>query len=201
MLEMDVFPSSWFGETCQPRIRRNEGLSMNVHFVLTLTGPDRVGIVDELTGLLLERGGNVETSRMARLGGEFAVLMLVSMPEEAMEGLREALEGLEARGFKVSTSPARRSAAVQTGWTEFSIEVEGADHEGIIHRVARYLAERGISIESAESESVPAPTSGIPLFAMTAQVVVPPELIGSGWERELEALGMRWNLDVRVVSL
>ena len=53
---------------------------MKRNFVLTLTGPDRIGIVDRVTGLLLDRGGNVETSRMARLGGEFAVLMLVSLP-------------------------------------------------------------------------------------------------------------------------
>ena len=50
---------------------------MQKTFVLTLTGPDRIGFVEKVTGLLLERGGNVETSRMARLGGEFAILMLV----------------------------------------------------------------------------------------------------------------------------
>jgi glycine cleavage system transcriptional repressor len=31
---------------------------MRTDFVLTLTGPDRIGIVDEVTGLLLRRGGN-----------------------------------------------------------------------------------------------------------------------------------------------
>ena len=48
------------------------------NLVLTLTGPDRIGIVESVTGLLVARGGNVEMSRMARLGGEFAILMLVS---------------------------------------------------------------------------------------------------------------------------
>ena len=60
---------------------------MKRNLVLTLTGPDRIGIVDRVTGLLLDRGGNVETSRMARLGGEFAVLMLVSLPSEHCAGL------------------------------------------------------------------------------------------------------------------
>ena len=70
---------------------------MQKNFVLTLTGPDRIGIVDEVTGLLLERGGNVETSRMARLGGEFAVLMLVSMPADRYSGLDDDLGRLTAR--------------------------------------------------------------------------------------------------------
>ena len=51
---------------------------MQNNFVLTVTGPDRIGIVERVTGLLFERGANVETSRMARLGGEFAMLLLVA---------------------------------------------------------------------------------------------------------------------------
>ena len=175
---------------------------MQRNFVLTLTGPDRIGIVDEVTGLLLERCGNVETSRMARLGGEFAVLMLVSMPEERFAGLDQSLEPLTARGFIVTTTPAgRTSAAARPGWLAYRIEVHGADHEGIIHEVAHYLSGHGISIESVDSESTPAPTSGVPLFAMTALVVVPPDLSGQGWEAGLEEIGGRMNLDIRLTPL
>ena len=175
---------------------------MQKNFVLTLTGPDRIGIVDEVTGLLLERGGNVETSRMARLGGEFAVLMLVSMPAERFAGLDERLEALTAQGYKLTTTLAERTyAEAHPGWLPYRIEVRGADHEGIIHEVAHVLSGQGISIESMESESSPAPTSGVPLFAMTAEVVVPPGLAGSGWEAGLEAIAGRLNLDIRVSAL
>lgn len=171
------------------------------NFVLTLTGPDRIGIVEETTRLLLGRGGNVETSRMARLGGEFAILMLVSMPEGPSSGLDEDLATLTGRGYKVTTTQADRTyAEAHPGWLPFRIEVHGADHEGIIHEVARYLSRRGISIESMDSESVPAPTSGVPLFAMTAQVVVPPGLSGQGWEAGLEEIGSRMNLEIRAIA-
>jgi glycine cleavage system transcriptional repressor len=172
---------------------------MQTTFVLTLTGPDRIGIVDEVTGLLLERNGNVEVSRMARLGGEFAVLMLVSMPEARFAGLEEGLGRLTARGYKVTVAPARQTHAEgHPGWPAYRIEVHGADHEGIIHEVAHYLSGLGINIESVDSESAPAPTSGVPLFAMTARVVVPPGLAGTGWEAGLDEVGSRLNLDVRV---
>ncbi|HWE37635.1 MAG TPA: ACT domain-containing protein [Isosphaeraceae bacterium] len=168
-------------------------------FVLTLTGPDRIGIVERVTGLLLARGGNVATSRMARLGGEFAVLMLVAMPEEGFAGLERELGALAAEGFKVTTSPARATATgAHAGWLPFRIEVEGADHEGIIHEVAHYLSGLGITIESADSETTSAPVSGSPLFAMTAEVLVPPGLAGSGWESGLDAIAGRLNLEVRV---
>ena len=74
---------------------------MQRQFVLTLTGPDRIGIVDRVTRLLLDRGGNVETSRMARLGGEFAILMLVSMAAEQFAVRQKAAEELAALGEQV----------------------------------------------------------------------------------------------------
>ena len=175
---------------------------MPTNFVLTLTGPDRIGLVEEVTGLLLKRGGNVETSRMARLGGEFAVLMLVSMPDGTFSGLDNWLAGLTARGYKTTTTKTGQTLSqTHPGWHSYKIEVQGADHEGIIHEVAHYLSKQGISIESMESESTPAPTSGVPLFAMRAVVAVPPGLSGSGWEAGLEAIGGRLNLDITAVSM
>ncbi len=174
---------------------------MTRNFVLTLTGPDRVGIVENVTGLLLDRGGNVETSRMARLGGEFAVLMLVSMPEDRLAGLDEDFGALKSQGYKVGTAPAERThAESHEGWTPYQIEVQGADHEGIIHEVARHLARHGISIEEMDSESAPASTSGVPIFAMTASVLVPPGEAAEGWEAGLEEIGWRLNLEIDVIA-
>src|SRR5262249_4740783 len=48
------------------------------HLVISALGPDRPGIVAEITHYVTERGGNIEDSRMAVLGGEFGVMMLVS---------------------------------------------------------------------------------------------------------------------------
>ena len=168
------------------------------NFVLTLTGADRIGIVDAMTSLLLGRGGNVETSRMARLGGEFAILMLVSIPEDRVDGLDSDLQILAAQGYKITTTPAVHTYAEEhEGWSPYRIEVEGADHEGIIHRVANYLSRRGINIESMETETAPAPITGAPLFTMTALVVVPPEVDEQDWEDELERIGSEMNLDIQ----
>jgi glycine cleavage system transcriptional repressor len=175
---------------------------MQRNLVLTLTGPDRIGIVDNLTGLLLGRGGNVEMSRMARLGGEFAILMLVSLPADQFAGLEEDLESLTAQGYKVTTAQARPTPAeARPGWKPYRIEVRGADNEGIIQEVARYLSQRGINIESMDSETTPAPVSGTPLFTMTAAVAVPPDLSGRGWEAGLDEISGRMNLEIRVAEL
>ncbi len=175
---------------------------MRTNIVFTLTGPDRVGIVESVTRMFLAQDGNVETSRMARLGGEFAMLMLVSLPEDRMAGVEKGVEELAAQGYKVTWSPtAQLHGESHPGWLPYKVEVHAADHEGIIHEVARYLSERGINIESMETETTPAPLSGTPLFDMTALVAVPPAQVGANWEAALEAEGKRLNLDIKVSPL
>lgn len=172
---------------------------MKINIVLTLSGPDRVGIVEAVTGMLLDHGGNVETSRMARLGGEFAILMLASLPAEQLAALEKKMAVLSDRGYKVTTARTDGPAAFSgEGWASRRIEVIGADHEGIIHDVARYLAERGINIESMDTETTRAPVSGSPLFTMTALVAVPPGLAGQDWESALEDEGRLLNVDIRI---
>jgi predicted amino acid-binding ACT domain protein len=52
---------------------------MDHHAVLTAIGADRPGLVDEVSAYVLERGGNLEDSRMLNLHGQFAMMMLVSV--------------------------------------------------------------------------------------------------------------------------
>ena len=51
---------------------------MSNYLVISALGDDRPGLIDGLSGRILESGCNVEDSRMTVLGGQFAVLMLVS---------------------------------------------------------------------------------------------------------------------------
>lgn len=172
---------------------------MRTDVVFTLTGRDRIGLVDQITGLLLGLGGNVETSRMARLGGAFAVLMLVSLPAEQISSIEEALKTLTAQGYKITISQTEPGQAeAQAGWLVYQIEVEGADHEGIIHEIAHHLSQRGINIESMNTGTKPAPISGTPLFTMSALVAVPPSVAGDDWRTTLDEVGQRLNVEISV---
>lgn len=172
---------------------------MRTNIVLTLTGTDRVGIVDDVTELLLDLSGNIETSRMARLGGEFAILMLVSLPSEQLTNLDRVTGTLTEQGFKVTTTQTEQThAEAYPGWASYRIAISGADHEGILHQIAHHLSQRGISIEALESGTTHAPISGTPLFKLTAHVAVPPSLVAQEWIATLEDVGQRLNVDVVV---
>jgi glycine cleavage system transcriptional repressor len=175
---------------------------MRKNIVFTLTGTDRIGIVEAVTNLLLEHGGNVETSRMVRLGGEFAMLILVSMPVEEAESLENVVCSLTAEGYTVTSNQTEQSYADKfPGWLPFQIEVLGTDHEGIIHQIAHYLSQCGINIESLDTGISRAPMSGTPLFNMKAQVMVPPSLAGKEWTSGLEEIGHHQNVDVNVTPI
>jgi glycine cleavage system transcriptional repressor len=172
---------------------------MSVNVVLTLTGPDRIGIVEEVTGALLSLDANITTSRMARLGGEFAILMLAGVRRaDGVERIERAFADLVSRGYKLSVSSTAEEPGAFSGWLPYRVDVRGADHEGIIHAIAAGLSARGINIESMETGTTPAPVTGAPLFSMTALVVVPPGLADADWMNALAEAGELSGVDVDV---
>jgi len=172
---------------------------MRKNIVLTLTGTDRIGIVDSVTEMLVKYDGNVETSRMARLGGEFAMLMLISIPEEQVTPFDKNVASLREQGFQVSTKQTGQNHEQKyAGWLPYQIEVHGADQEGIVHQVAHYLTERGINIETMDTGVVPAPMSGTLFFSMTAVVLAPPNLPHKDWQSDLDEVADRLNVEIKI---
>ncbi len=172
---------------------------MQKHLVVTVSGPDRPGIVERVTKLLVEHQGNVEASRMARLGGEFALLMMVSVADAGFGPLREGIRQLRDEGFKVTTRETRRGhSAKYAGCIPYELSVKGADHQGIIHQLAHYLAEHKINIETMDTDVVKAPMSGTPLFKMSAVVLVPPEFNFQTWRQALDGVCDDLGVDVTV---
>lgn len=172
---------------------------MQQKLILTLTGHDQIGIVEKVTGLVLKNGGNVEASRMARLGGEFAMLMLISVADRQLADLESGVQALNDEGFVVTTCETEQTdPSAFAGWMPYEIQVQGADHEGIVHHIAHHLSERGINVETMDTNTVMAPMSGTPLFEMTTVVLVPPSLAYSALEDELESIGDDLNVDVDI---
>jgi glycine cleavage system transcriptional repressor len=171
---------------------------MPKNIVLTLTGRDKVGIVDNVTSVIAKRDGNVEASRMARLGGEFAMLMLVTLPDKALDNLDKDFQQLRGEGYQVTLLQTEDDSKKYAGWLPYEIEVTGADHEGIIHDISHHLATQGINIESMDTSSTPAPMSGTPLFMMKGVILVPPKLTFHIWSDALEEIGDKLNVSVKV---
>ncbi|MBI4862762.1 MAG: hypothetical protein HY815_21245 [Candidatus Riflebacteria bacterium] len=140
--------------------------------LITVVGRDRPGIVEKISGNIVECGGNVEQSRMARLGGEFAAFLLVSVAEAGVDKLSRALETHGSAELVVTTRLASSHRPAE-GAVPHTLTVRGADHEGIIHDFGALMARRGINIAEMTTSVDPSPVSGTPMFSMRATVEVP----------------------------
>ena len=130
------------------------------------------------------------------------MLLYVSIPQNRLPDLTEGVRVLQDEGFQVSTkSTEMSSSAAYAGWVPYEVKVTGADHEGIIYNVTHHLAERGINIETMDTNLTQAPMSGTPLFTMSAIVVVPPDLTSSEIRRNLERVGDELNVNVELSPL
>lgn len=174
---------------------------MQKRLVLTITGSDRVGIVDEVTKVVLSHNGNVEASRMSRLGGEFAMLMLISVEATRQAQLQDGLNGLRTQGFDVVLRPTVYNYSQNfAGWHSYQIGVHGADHEGIIHEITKYLAQAGINVETLDTGTEDAPFGGTVLFSMSAVVVAPPQMSISSVQEALASLGDQLHVDIEITA-
>src|SRR5688572_29579843 len=150
---------------------------MRTQLLVTATGQDRPGIVARLSEVFVAHSANLEESRMALLGGEFAAIILLTLDASRIETLQKALAELNQEDIAVSSKPTSYGEPGKfKGYIPFELEVSGADHEGIVHRVTRFLRESSINIQSMESGVVNAPITGTPLFCMRATVQVPPSM-------------------------
>ncbi len=146
------------------------------YLVITASGEDRVGLVERFTGRILDAGCNIEESRMALLGGQFAIIMLISGRWDALSKLEDKLSGLgDELGLAIIHKRTRHLERKQP-LVPYRIEVVAMDHPGIVHSLANYFAHQGINIEELSTETYPAPHTGTPMFSVSMTVGVPADM-------------------------
>lgn len=170
-----------------------------IYLVLTIIGPDKRGIVADVTETVYDHHASIEESRMARLGGEFAIIMLISLSAENKEVCLTALKKFEEQGLTVSIRETDLSRPEKfQGFVPYEVSVWGADQPGIIHAVAEYLTDQNIQVEDVETHVTKAPITGTPLFSMNAVVQAPPELTLPELREKLEDVGDELGVDIDV---
>jgi glycine cleavage system transcriptional repressor len=174
---------------------------MKNHALLTAFGADRVGIVDDLTSLILAARCNVEESRMSVLGGEFAVILLFSGDQGDVRRLLKELPGSAgALGLQVSlkeTAPPQPDPAARP----YLLATTSLDTPGIVHAVTSLLRKHRVNILDLETDTTPAPWTGAPMFHMRARLSVPGAVAVAGLREELAELETQSNLDIRLTPV
>jgi glycine cleavage system regulatory protein len=166
--------------------------------VLTLIGPDRPGLVESLARRVAAHGGNWLESRMAQLAGQFAGVLRIEMPPEAIPALQASLAELEAEGLRVVAEGG--AAPEDTEARAMELQLVGQDHPGIVRDVSKVLSRHGVNIEELTTDTVSAPMSGGQLFRARARLRVPPDADTDGLRRDLEKIADDLMVDLTLAQ-
>jgi glycine cleavage system transcriptional repressor len=146
------------------------------YLLITASGEDRVGLVQRFTSRIAEAGCNIEDSRMALLGGQFAIIMLVSGRWDALTKLEDKLNQLGVEMDLAIIHKRTREVERKEPLIPYHIEVVAMDHPGIVHSLAEFFSKQGINIEEVDTDTYPAPHTGTPMFKVDMIVGIPSSL-------------------------
>jgi glycine cleavage system regulatory protein len=164
--------------------------------ILTVVGPDRPGLVRALAGAVAARGGSWLESRMARLAGQFAGIVLVDAPG----ALAEDLHALESEGLRITVQSAISGVPVPPASPRLALEVVGNDRPGIVHEISHVLAASLVNIEELATHVVSGSFSGETLFRVTAFLRAPDARAVDVVRAGLEELGNELMVDIQPVA-
>ena len=168
--------------------------NMLKNIIITATGSDKPGIVSDLTNIITNHGGNVEESRMSRLGSDFAIIMLVSVSLDWEESLEVALQSIN--DLTIITKSTKMQEEREC--LKCQIDLSGADNEGIVKVLSKYLAEKSINILDMQTHISNAPVTGTPLFNLMAITTIPSNIDLSEIQSDLSLIAQKLGVEITV---
>lgn len=172
---------------------------MTTSLVFTVIGPDRPGLVEDLSTTVADHEGSWLESRMVVLAGQFAGAVLAAVPEARAEALRLALMNLEGKGLRVVVEAAPGAQAPRA-YDRVRLEVFGQDHPGIVRDITRVLAEKAINITEMETERWTGAMSAEAMFRLHADIELPDSLATDALRDALEVLAGDIMVEVEIAE-
>jgi len=141
---------------------------------------------------------------MARLAGEFSILMLVSFDvttARKAEQLRNSL--LQIDGLQVNTrwTADDRLKQVRPLHKFRKILLRGVDNPGLVYNLTEYLSSHGINIESLETYTQEAESGSGTLFMMEGVIAMPVGLSTAAFIHNLDTLQATLGAEIKISDL
>jgi glycine cleavage system transcriptional repressor len=168
---------------------------MQNSLVVAAIGSNRPGLLDAITKVIRDCGGNVVDSRMTILGTEFALIMLLSGTWDVIAKIESALPRLQENlglTIVVKRTDARKTAS---NFIPYAVEVVSYDHTGVVYEIASFFTTRNINIEDMYTSGYAAAHTGAPMFSLHMTVSVPVNTSIAGLRGEFMEFCDRLNLD------
>jgi glycine cleavage system transcriptional repressor len=168
------------------------------HLVISAVGEDRPGIVDKLSKAIFNTDCSIVDSRMTVLGGEFAIILLVSGHANDISQLEETLPGMQdtlALTISVKRTSTRTSRSDSLA---YSVRAVSIDHPGIVYKLASFFSTRNINIDDLATSRYAAAHTGTPMFSIDMVINIPADVRISRLREDLTGFCDDLNIDVNI---
>lgn len=172
------------------------------HFALTIIGRDRPGIVSDTAEVLYQLGCNIADSSNNILGGQFAMILLISHPEISdQQVISTAFSHFDALGLSVFVRTLKPGGELRchVAGELCMISVYGSDQPGIVYRVTKALSDKGINIIDLHTKLIG--SAQRPVYVMMCETVLPETLEVDDVKALMDELKQQLNVDISVRSV
>ena len=168
---------------------------MNNSIVLTIIAKDQPGIIKTVSSALYNHGGSWTQSSMSSLAGQFAGILLASVPSEEADACVQELHELKTQGLHVIAHVSSETTSTEMTH-EYILDLVGNVRKGIVHDITSILANHNVNVLNLETIVESASMGGGELFKAKAKLLVPANADIGVLESELESMANELMVDI-----
>ena len=162
--------------------------------IVSAFGLDKPGIVSKISKIITNNYGNIEHSKMTLLEDHFAMLILVCYNKKNESQLYQSLDEIDDLEIKiVGVNVSYNNIA-----SNYKIYLKGADNEGIVHEITKFLSLKNINIYDIGTKTSNAPITGIVLFEMEAEINIPNSINLNLIKQEIQIIADKLDVDISI---
>jgi len=168
---------------------------MRSKLIISANGPDRKGIVSEISSIIGKHNGNIETSKMIRLEKEFAMLILIDIQNKKIKILTDVLNKIKGLSVNIIETKTNQNTLYKN---KFHLYINGADNEGIVYAFSKFLSEININIDEINTKIKNAPMSATPLFMMDVIISSKSDINKQELNKKLNKIAKKLGVEVSI---
>ena len=163
--------------------------------VISALGGEAGTVVNELSRVILECGGNIKESRMAAFGSDYAVLLLVAGNWHTISRLERDLERFGTSNGLTMHFKRTEPRHMGKELLPYAVDVVGLDQPGIVHSLSGFFTARRVEIGEVTTRSYAASHTGAAMFSVQMLVNIPSSVHLAGLREEFMEFCDQLNVD------
>ena len=161
--------------------------------IIYVNGKDRIGLISDITKQISNLNGNIETSKMIKLGQDFNMLMLISINSQKIDLLNDNLSLYDDLNISIKKT-LNNSTNLNN---KYIFILKGADTEGIVHQCTQLFSDLNINIIDLETQLINAPVTGTPLFYIKAVISISKDISLQTIRNQIANLESKANVKIK----